>query len=187
MQGDRSHFYHNHQIFVSAGIIPYTCDQSGKYHFMFQRLTSPDRKWTYEDFGGKSQACDQSIQDIAVRECREETNFSEPFTSDFLTNQIADPRTVVYRIPAFKYMLYVVYVPPELLKLNLAQFGTSNDEHPRVLEWLSYVTIMAVDDLEFHPRLGGEFKTSLPLILASASASVSTSTSTSVSTSTAPQ
>jgi len=162
----RSHFYHSHQVFVSAGVIPFTCDAAGKYHFLMQRLTASDRKWTYEDFGGKSQACDQSLQDIAIRECLEETNNTEPFTADFLKCQMADSRSVIYRIPVCKYMLYLVYVPPELLKLDLTRFGANNDEDQRVLEWVSYTTVVGLDDMDLHPRLGGEFKISLPLILA---------------------
>lgn len=166
MQGERPHFYHRHQMFVSAGIIPYTVDNAGKYQFLLQRLTDEDRKWTYEDFGGKSNVCDRSIMDIAIRECYEETNSMEEFNPEFLKQQIADSRTVIYRIPAYKYMLYLTYVPVELLNLDLSKFGTRNDEDNRVLEWVSYSTLMGFDDQEFHPRLGGELKTSLPLILA---------------------
>lgn len=168
----RPTFRVDNHIYVSAGVVPYTVAQSN-YYFLLQRLTNEDRRWTYEDFGGKSQQEDKSIEDVAFRECHEETNFKPTFTPKYLKQQLEDKRSIIYRIKDCKYMLYMIYVPPELKELDLSQFGEqNNDGQPRVLEWLSYKSFMELDDNELQPRfIPAEFKSNLPLLMAKASSS----------------
>lgn len=166
---ERPCFLIDNRVYVSAGVLPYTVDSKDTYYFLFQRLTNDTRKWTYEDFGGKSMAGDTSISAVAFRECHEETNYRDTFTPAFLESQLQDKRSVIYRISESKYLLYLIYVPPELKDtMNLEQFGTSNnDEQQRVLEWISYKSLMEIDDKDMHPRfIPSDFKCNLPLILA---------------------
>jgi hypothetical protein len=166
---ERPTFLIKNRVYVSAGVLPYTIDSVGTYYFLLQRLTNEDRKWTYEDFGGRSKKEDTCIKDVAFRECHEETNNLEPFTPDFLDRQLKDKRSVIYRINECKYMMYFIYVPPELKEdLDLDKFGIKNDDEQfRVLEWISYKSLMEIDDGEFQPRfMPSEFKYNLPLVLA---------------------
>jgi 8-oxo-dGTP pyrophosphatase MutT (NUDIX family) len=168
MCDSRPKFTYKNQIYVSAGVVPYTLDKHGNYYLLLQRLTNDSRQWTYEDFGGKSEEGDQSIEDVAFRECYEETNYIETFTPQYLKQQLEDSRSVIYRISSCKYMLYLIYVPPELKDtLDLAKFGIENDDkQPRVLEWLSYKSVMELDDEELQPRFNPrEFKDNLSLLL----------------------
>jgi 8-oxo-dGTP pyrophosphatase MutT (NUDIX family) len=151
---------------VSAGVIPYTF-KDDTYHFLLQHLTGTQRSWSYEDFGGKSQVGDQNIEDVAFRECHEETNYSNYFSPDFLRKQLQHERSVIYQIPECKYMMYFIYVPPEYLSLDLSQFGsTNNDNQLRILEWITYRTLMEMDGAKMQPRfVPAEFKINLPLVL----------------------
>lgn len=164
---NRPTFSINNRTYVSAGVIPYTMDSQDNYYFLLQHLTSDTRNWSYEDFGGKSQQGDDSIEAVAFRECHEETNFQPVFTSEFLQAQLKDERSMVYSIPECKYMMYLIYVPPSFRDLDLGQFGTSNnDGQPRVLEWLSYKSLMELDNTKLQPRfVPADFKINLPLIL----------------------
>lgn len=166
---ERPTFLVQNRVYVSAGVIPYTMDLQGNYHFLFQRLTNEDRKWTYEDFGGKSEYGDTSIENVAFRECYEETNYHDAFNIDFLHQQLKDNRSIIYRISECKYMLYLIYIPIELKEsMELSEFGIKNsDEQPRIVEWLNYKSVMELHDLDLQPRLVPmEFKNNLALMLA---------------------
>lgn len=164
----RPTFLVNNKVYVSAGVLIYTNDEMENYYFLFQRLTNDKRMWTYEDFGGKSQNGDNSIEDVAFRECYEETN-KLVFTPEFLKKQLKDRRSVIYQIPECKYMLYIIYVPYDFKEnLDLDQFGIkNNDDQPRILEWLSYKSLMELDTTDLQPRfMPTDFKINLPIILA---------------------
>lgn len=163
---ERPTFMVNNRIYVSAGVIPYTVDSNGNYYFLLQRITSEDRRWTYEDLGGKSQIGDTCIQDVAFRACCEETNTTGPLTEEYLLGQLNDHRSVIYEISDIKYMLYMIYVPSDF-KDTADLSVCSQDRKPCVIEWVSYKSLMELDDAEMHPRLmPSEFKYNLPLILA---------------------
>lgn len=166
---ERPSFLVKNRVYVSAGVLPYTMDMHGNYYFLFQRLTNDDRRWTYEDFGGKSEYGDASIEDVAFRECYEETNFLDAFKPEYLRQQLKDYRSIIYRVQECKYMLYLIYVPMDLKdSLDLSKFGIkNNDEQPRIVEWLSYKSVMELDDLELQPRIMPmDFKNNLALMLA---------------------
>lgn len=163
---DRPIFMVKNRIYVSAGVLPYNIDADGNVSFLVQRLI--DGKWLYEDFGGKSDAGDNCIEDVAFRECVEEMNNVGPITHEFLNQQLGDNRSIIYRIPDDKYMLYFIYVPSNVKStIDTSIFGNMNDDHTvRKVEWLDYRDLMDLGDDQIHPRLiPGDFKSNLPLIL----------------------
>lgn len=169
MSMSRPSFMVQGRTYVSAGILPYTMDLQGNFHFLFQRLTSEDRRWTYEDFGGKSEAGDTSILNVALREFQEESNGIDTMRPEFLREQLKDNRSIVYKIPESKYILFLIYIPlPHKETMDLSLFGTTNhDGMTRNVEWLSYKSVMELDDHRLHPRfIPIEFKNNLALVLA---------------------
>lgn len=166
---DRPIFMVKNRIYVSAGVLPYNIDKEGNVSFLVQHLM--DGKWLYEDFGGKSDVGDTCIEDVAFRECVEEMNNAGPITADFLRNQLDDKRSVIYRIPDDKYMLYFIYIPSDVKdSINTDIFGDMNDDYTvRKVEWLDYKDLMDLSEDELHPRLiPSDFKNNLPLILSQA-------------------
>jgi 8-oxo-dGTP pyrophosphatase MutT (NUDIX family) len=121
----RPEFTYRGQYVKAAGVLPYCKDK-----FLFIRPTEkPDE---IEPFGGKSDEKDTDIQDIAIREAREESNGILQFTKDQLTN-------CVY-FPASKYLLFFV----DINDCDPEQFGTKelHDNIPRTVQWLTYDEIV---------------------------------------------
>lgn len=171
---ERPVFIEKNRLYVSAGVLLYTKDPQGTCSFMLQKIK--DRgPWTYEDFGGKSDVCDKSIKDTALRECLEELNcledsYTGPITWQFLETQLADRRSIVYRVPDNKYILYIIYVPYELKSsMNMKDFGTYEilDGIQRTVTWLSYRDFMELDSKDLHPRFKPtELRDNLALLIA---------------------
>jgi hypothetical protein len=167
--GHRKTFKINNKIYVSAGIILYTVD-NGIYNFLLQKT---DRgSWVYEDFGGKSEDIDTCIKDTAFREFLQETNCTEAdstiFNTAFLDMQLTDKRSIIYPIQEYKYMLYIIYVSPQLknhLKLEDFDVIEKHDNIKRTVLWLSYKEIEEFSDEHIHPRILG-FKQDIALIMA---------------------
>ena len=154
--------------YVSAGVLLYTEDSKGQYHFLIQRTQRGS--WRYEDFGGKSEVGDRSIEDVAIRECLQETNGI--CTPSILQRCMADELSIVYPIPECKYMLYVVYLPSSLApnpkEYQLRGTPMTYEVHDLVrrdLVWLSYRALAEMPDCDIHPRIIG-FKREMPLLLA---------------------
>jgi len=160
---DNPVFLVKNKLYISAGVIPYTIDTCGNYYFLFQRLTNEHRSWTYQDLGGTSQENDLSIKDVALRAFYEQTN--ETFCTEYLSKQLEDDRSIIYRIPDNRYMLYLIYVPLDLKEtLDLSVFTIKQKS---VLEWISYKSLMEVNDSEINHRITpSDFKNNLSLILA---------------------
>jgi hypothetical protein len=165
-RNERPVFLVKNRIYVSAGVLPYTVEEDGTRSFLVQKIL--DCKWKYEDFGGKSDIGDTCIEDVAFRECAEEMNNVGPITREYLKSQLKDNRSVIYRIPDDKYMLYIIYVPIDLKNtLNLEIYGNVNDDHTtRKVEWISYKNLIETNDNDLHPRfIPVDFKNNLPLLM----------------------
>lgn len=163
-------FMVRNRIYVSAGTIFYTNDEQGNIKFLIQQL-GPGQKnsWKYEDFGGKSEVGDESLHDVAFRECCEEMNFGKPFhTESLLRECLKDKRSIIYTIPEDKYMLYILYINKDTAEsLDLDSYGTiNNDSTPRRVVWITYKELMELNDSDLHPRLhSNQLKVNLSLTL----------------------
>ena len=164
------------RIYVSAGVLLYTKDTQGMCSFMMQKtkdrsLGAGRGAWMYEDFGGKSDTVDKSIKDVAWRECVEELNGKCNITCDYLDQQLAEGHSFIYRVPDNKYMLYIIYIPPEFKRqMDMSEFGSHEilDGVPRTVTWLSYHDFMKLDSKDLHPRFKpDELRDKLPLLIAS--------------------
>lgn len=121
--------------YVSAGIIPYTI-KDGQTFFLLQAVMG--RGWDWEDFGGKSDIVDTSIADVAIRECLEELNHE--VTREFLISCVSHEKTIVCPIPDSKYMLYLMYIPPEHMDFfTTERFGDLEKLHriKRTVHWVA--------------------------------------------------
>lgn len=141
MSYTRPCFKINNQKYVSAGAMLYTI-KDGKIFFMMQKIAADGKfncTWEWEDFGGKSEKGDRSIKEVAVRECWEELNGK--VEKEFLHKQIADEMSFRCKIPQCKYMLYVIYVPPDYMdRFTTEIFGDMEDldKVKRTVHWIGY-------------------------------------------------
>lgn len=138
---ERPHFTIDNRIYVSAGIILYTRKDGQELFLLQQYYDQVTSKWIWEDFGGKSEASDKSIMDVAIRECLEELN--SDITYDFLSSCIHDKRSIIHKIPESKYMLHVAYIDETYVEyfsdygrwldlLQLKDFIKKKLLHPRI-------------------------------------------------------
>ncbi len=148
----------NDQKFVSAGIILYCFDSEGRYYFMLQQIHDGAEwgsTWDWEDFGGKSDPVDKSIEDVAVRECVEELNFQ--VDRSFIATQIATTSSFRYEISECKYMLYIVNVPVEYMTtFSTELFGEQEvlTGIKRTVHWIGYDELVKLATTgRLHPRL----------------------------------
>ena len=144
----------DHNEYVSAGIIPYTI-KDGRTSFLMQAVVK--RGWDWEDFGGKSDAVDKSILDVAIRECLEELNHE--VTREFLVSCLHHEKTIVCPIPDSKYMLYFMYIPLEHMKFfNTERFGDLEKMHKisRTVHWVDKMSLCALTRKGvLNPRIQG--------------------------------
>lgn len=112
---------------VSAGCIFFRVDKSGGVKYLLQQKhdLKTDRKFL-EDWGGKSEATDQSIEETAAREAAEETNggVQDPTVdtskmsyletlqaSKQYIQSLIRHRTIAIPQRKTKYMLFLVFLP----------------------------------------------------------------------------
>jgi hypothetical protein len=159
---DRPSFRVNNRTYISAGALPYTVSKDGTIYFLIQKVKG--RSWHYEDFGGKSQLGDQSIKDVAFRECTEELN--NLLTEEFLLSLPC----IEHLIACNKYVLYLVELDSSFMDKDLSMFGDHevlwNVE--RTVVWLSYADLWNMHPTLLHPRLQPDFKHWLALLLTEA-------------------
>lgn len=156
---ERPKFDIDGKTYVSAGVILYTIEYP-TLNFLIQRVNdnrwdNTEPSWNWEDLGGKSDAADKSIKDVAFRECEEETNGLLDYAK--LEKLLQDPRSFEYRVCECKYMLYFLYVEPEMMEeYNTVKFGTV-EKHTgveRTLHWISYTDLLQYNYQNIlHPRL----------------------------------
>ena len=167
LMSDRPSFIIDGKVYVSAGVLFYTEDPRGRVYFMMQGTKDAAR---VEDFGGKSEKGDASIQDVAFRECMEELNHQGGVTKEFLTEHMQSKRSIEYRIPELKYMLYIVYVPYSFKEgLDVEVFGDyeTHDNIDRSVFWITYHDLMKLPSYAIHARLKpDEFKINMSLVIA---------------------
>ena len=154
---ERPCFYINNKPYLSAGVLFYSLDQQGNIYFMLQHVK--EKPWKYEDFGGKSQNGDQTIMDVAIRECCEELN--EIFDKSFFMKR----ECIQYLIPDSKYVLYLFSLDPEYINCNTQHFGNHETLTgvKRDVVWLTYREL--VEHRAIHPRLV-DLKYEVSLLLA---------------------
>lgn len=171
MTEDRTAFEIDGRVYVSAGVMFYTIDKDNGIHFLLQELPPERTGRRLEDFGGKSNRDDTSIEDVAFRECQEELNFANGIDTPFLKKYLDSDMSYVYRIPENKYVLYLIHLPIEFkTSLDLAAFGKKeiHCDVVRKVRWITYYDMMQ-GFRSLHPRLKPEeFRNNLPLILCGA-------------------
>lgn len=160
-QARRPCFIVDNHKFVSAGIIPFTKLEDDSYRFMMQQRTTPvlararSHSWSWEDFGGKSDACDLSILDTAVRECHEELNYH--FTKSFIVKQLSHENSFRVMIPDSKYMVYFMYLDPIwFTEVSTKIYGTVERacKINRLVKWIDVADFMLlISEKQTNPRL----------------------------------
>lgn len=129
----------------AGGILFYIYDTKDNNKLKFLLIKSRN---LYEDFGGRTDTADSSIQETVCREADEESN--NIFKKEELINNIKDTESIY--IPWTKYVLYFV----ELNELiNPILFGTkeNHDNIERTVEWIDYdVLINNAKSLNFRLR-----------------------------------
>ena len=158
----RPSFRINNRTYISAGVLFYTVHDNGTIYFMLQKIKG--RPWQYEDFGGKSQLGDQSIKDVAFRECIEELNGL--ITKEFLMSR---PCTE-YLVPGNKYIAYLIHLDPSFMSNDLSVYGDRELlwDIERTVQWITYSDLWNMHQTMIHPRLQPDFKQWLPLLLVEA-------------------
>jgi 8-oxo-dGTP pyrophosphatase MutT (NUDIX family) len=157
---DRPTFSIDGKPYVSAGVLIYTVRYPTIY-FLMQKVDDPrwnkydTLSWEWEDMGGKSDKADQTIQDVAFRECQEETN--GVITRSQLVEFTKDARSFEYCVHESKYMLHVLYVDPvKLDEWGVELFGTV-EQHTgiqRTIQWTTYANLQIYYNTGIlHPRL----------------------------------
>ena len=162
---DRPSFIVDGKVYVSAGVLVYTIDQSTIW-CLLQHITDitdiawdyQGQKWEWEDFGGKSEHTDQNIKDVAFRECSEETN--GVLTREFLDACYSDSKSFQIRVPEYKYIVYVIYVPPsKLSEWNCHSTNIFGDTEQstgikRIIRWITYAEVINHhQNKRLHPRM----------------------------------
>jgi 8-oxo-dGTP pyrophosphatase MutT (NUDIX family) len=158
----RPTFVLNGEQVVSAGIIPLVFRNKDCFFLLQYRDQAEDKGagYMYEDFGGKSQAGDDSIRAVATREAVEELN-------GVVTKEVLDGlRFYPWQFRDGKYVAYFVVFPLSwyLATKDTSVFGDreTHDNTRRRCAWLSYQELLTV---KLHPRLKG-LDAQLPLSLA---------------------
>lgn len=93
---------------------------------------------TYEDFGGKTDACDKSIEDTISREAEEESN--NIFTHKQIYDLLQDPSHKRVYVKRAKYLVYIIKTDE---KYNPQDFGDTevHDNKYRTVEWIPQSTL----------------------------------------------
>lgn len=135
----RACFMHNGNMYVSAGIIPFSFHQGKIYYLMSYRT---DKNYL-EDLGGKSNPEDKKLVDVALREYHEETRGTQAGTIT------ADMLKVSIPIPSSKYMIYLAPVEADISQ-ELGICHESGTDYDRCLMWL---TKSQIGSKRLSPRL----------------------------------
>lgn len=159
MSDNRPSFYIDGRVYISAGVLLYTA-RYPIFSFLMQhikddRWATDDIVWQWEDLGGKSDKVDKTIQDVAFRECVEETNGL--ITKEMLEIYVKDPRSFKFPVYECKYMLYVLYVDENKLEEWTPQlFGCTETLTgiKREIMWVPYSKLTEyAHDNTIQPRL----------------------------------
>ena len=159
----RPSFRLHNRIYLSAGVTFYSINSSGEIYFLLQKKPK-GTGWDYEDFGGKSQAGDLTIRDVAFRECEEEINGALGIKKSFLETC---PQAE-FLIPINKYAMYLVKLDEKFMKIDTKVFGECETlfSLERTVKWVSYRELFDMPAAMLHPRLQPEFKHWMAILLA---------------------
>ena len=150
MKGKRPTFcYKNNkdQLIRAGGLILYRYDDLGEAEFLLIRAFG-----RYEDFGGRTDAIDTSIEDTICREADEESNgiLGKNEMLDLIKNE--EP---VYCNKS-KYMIYIakakkMYDPKEFGDLEI------HDNIPRTVEWIKLSKMLDKNFIDQHMHIRLKF------------------------------
>ena len=160
----RPTFRIHNRLYLSSGVLFYAVTDAGEIFFMLQKIPlTRQQSWQYEDFGGKSQEGDLSIEAVAFREAEEEINGALGITKEFISSL---PR-VQYLLPHNKYALYLVKLDSSFMNNDPSVYGDRENlfDIERTVKWISYKELFEMPTGFLHPRLQPEFKHWLPLLL----------------------
>lgn len=136
--GRPTFFFKNNQHLEirAAGVLPYVRTEEG-VEFLMIRC---NRK--YEDFGGKTDIVDKSIEETAARETEEESNCI--LKKDMLLEKIKNNSIPAYSKHS-KYILYFVEVDEYY---HPRKFGT-REKHENIKRTVEWVPIEKFKDIKF--------------------------------------
>lgn len=144
---NRPTFYHNNEKDkpIRAGGILFYYQKEGEPEILM--IKNQDR---YEDFGGRTDNCDNSIEDTIAREVEEESNCV--FHRQEIKSYLNDQNTI--RMHNSKYLLYFVKLDKHY---DPVVFGDKeyHDGFDRTVEWIPYTQLMDKDFIKssLHYRL----------------------------------
>lgn len=107
----------------------------------------------YEDFGGKTDACDTCIEDTVAREADEESN------GIFKKKEIL--RILKKKVGTYcRHSKYIVYICKSNKNFNPEDFGEReyHDNIPRTVEWIPYKKLIDKDFIKQNLHIRLRFK-----------------------------
>jgi len=162
-----SKFYFNKQV-KASGILFYTIKNDQKYFLMTETNN------LLSDIGGKIEENDLTILDIAIREFCEEINASlfEKVENNNIKEKILELINYLkinikiekeYYIPKSKYLIFIAYLPPEIMDLHNTDsnfFGNLEIAENRIrnIFWINKNKIFEYKTQNrVHPRLWNNY------------------------------
>jgi 8-oxo-dGTP pyrophosphatase MutT (NUDIX family) len=151
---DRPTFLYNGQPVRAAGLLAYVTIEGRKHY-----LLRSEKRGRWSDIGGKTDAMDEDIISVVVREVTEETNnhlFSEGHNYEqayeFLNELLRNEELEIHYCPKGKYILLKIELDIKYTKLDMKRFGlrekTDGISAVHYYSWLANIYRN-----KLHPRL----------------------------------
>jgi len=151
---DRPTFTYNEQPVRAAGLLAYVT-VNGQKHYLLRS----EKKGRWSDIGGKTDAVDEDIISVVVREVTEETNnhlFSMNHNYEqayaFLSNLLRNEELEIHYCPKGKYILIKVELDVKYKNLDMKRFGLKEHTDGWSMNHY-YAWIPNIVRHKLHPRL----------------------------------
>jgi len=151
---DRPTFTYNSQPVRAAGLLAYVTE-NGRKHYLLRS----EKKGRWSDIGGKTDAMDEDIISVVVREVTEETNnhlfspvhsYEQAYT--FLDELLRGEELEIYYCPKGKYILIKIELDIKYKNLDMRRFGLKEKTDGWSMDhYYSWVSNIYRNKL--HPRL----------------------------------
>lgn len=146
---ERPTFFHRGKYPLRAGGVLFYHRQDTEVYLLMIKTTDRNGEIVYEDFGGKTDKGDKSIQDTVAREVWEESN--NYFSRRLIRNRLKRARYL--NIGPCKYNVYMLgetnMVDPEV-------FGEV-ETHTGIQRTVEWVNLRDLNNLNLHKRLDYRF------------------------------
>lgn len=151
---DRPTFTYNNQPVRAAGLLAYVTIEGCKHY-----LLRSEKKGRWSDIGGKTDAVDEDIISVVVREVTEETNNHLFSTShnyeqayEFLSELLRNEELEIHYCPKGKYILIKVEFDVKYKNLDMKRFGLKEHTDGWTMNHY-YSWIPKIVRHKLHPRL----------------------------------